>query len=695
MSERASLLPTSVLAEAVMSVADAAGAPSLASAARAASDETAVLEAIAKTVTDEARLPLLRAGLFDAVVDHASGGFLALKQTGDALVVRCPYDADEILGEGHAYVAHRNIAVIEAWDGRDDLADAPDQTAGRIVRASPGVHELALNGSHSTAAMLCGLMQDVAASPWLGSLDFGSCQLSLDGSTALSRSLGPEGGAMSLVLSNCRLCAEGFVILATAAAESEVFERLHLSSCGLGPSAGSALGGLLAATMSLTELDIAHIALGDEGVVSLARGLAHNASLSSLSVRGVGLREGGASALSRALASNSALQRLEAGWDGPGGPVVTSLSERIGSWPGLRELVLSGPIRSGDCAAPLGEALRRNTRLERLQLSTWAAGGEGLEALASVLGSPGTAMARLDVGVVSHPKGCAEALMAAGRDFRAGAGLRLHVPSGTDAAHAVVAAGLPRCSGLRSLVLNGQPAAPDSVRRLGEALLLAPWLTELGLEVGELGAVPGGALARGIAASTGLTSLNLKWFEEDDAGCVFVVRAVASLPAMSSLRVVGPGVGDEGASTLGAALARWAGSLRELDLSSCGIRWAGVAALSAGLRSCAALQRLCLGSNEFGCAGAAAHAGALQGCPALTSLSCVACSIGGEGMGALLGAARALPDLSTIVASRNIAIREEDWLAALAACRRRDAARRRRCWLRRRRVVSWRQRLIG
>jgi len=677
------------LVEAVAAVADRAACPNLSAEVRAAApDEAAVLAAIASTVKDQSRMQLLGAGLFDAVVDHASGGFGALSQTGEALVVRTAAQAHHLVRRGLAAVTSPvHVARLdEPGDSRETPA-AVVRAAGRTARASPGLHELVLDCASVPLEGVAALLRDVAASPWLGSLELSGPTIDLDNAAALAASLRAGGGLTSLALRQTYLVPHVVAVIARAAADSDTLQRLELTSCCLGHAGAAALGGVLATARSLTHLRVADDGFGDAGVASLARGLSRNASLTELVLSRTGFDTEGASALGEALASNSTLQKLDLGRYELWPAAVRALCKSLECWRGLRELRLRGAMMDEESALALGASLRRATSLTRLSARCLAVGPAGAAKLASALAAEGGSLSDLSLSLRDNAEGCADAIMAEVRGAREGSTLRLQVSGTIGGSFAAVVDGLPFCPGLRGLSFTHQSGTISAMRRIGEAMVRAPWLTELGLFGVTLGAKGGADLARGIAASTGLTRLSLVKCGMGRRGCGLAVAALEAVPSMRCLVISEDDLGDAGAASLGHLLPRWHQSLTELGLTKAGIGEEGMAGLAEGLGRCKGLTRLSVGLNSVGPEGVRALACAVVGCPSLSELDCRGLGTRRyEELSPLVGAVAALPALTAVHCGGGVS----QTVAAIAACHRRDASRRRQRWRGRFEIVAWR-----
>ena len=666
-----------------MAIAARAGHDEVAEAVRsAAPDEAAVFAAIARTVTGESRTDLLEEGLFNAVVDHASAGVGALKHTGQALVVMTSEEATTMLQRRRAFVAGASVSRLEAKAG---FGGGVAGAMGRALSASPGVHELLLDGGADDEADVGSMLRHVLVSPWLACLELRACALDDGAARWLASALRAGGGLTSLAMDRCEIDAEGASAIVRAAGESDVLERLEMTGVHVIPDGGDALGGMLAATRSLTSAKLSGSGAEAGWVVGLARGLAANASLTELVLGGAWPGAEGAAALSEALTVNSTLHALEVGLAEEEAPLLC-LCGRLAGWRGLRRLRLVGSVRGDSGGLALGGALQRNTCLTKVELRLSGAGADGAASIAAALGSKGGALSDLSIGLCNGAPTCAEALMAAMRGAREGAVLRLPGNELRAEDGAAVAAGLPSCLGLRGLSLNGARMPLGCEGALGEAMVRAPWLTELALQSMPMADAGVEALARGIAACTGLTSLQIDSCVHGAVWVERVVSALERLPALERLRLSGHDMSTS-AARLGHILPRWRDSLTELDLNACLIDAAGMADLAAGVAACSRLQRLDVSQNPLGDGGATALAGAVSGLSRLTALGRSGCEEGHRGVVALAEALHRLPRLREV--DRGPCC-QTDAAWEVAACRRRHEDRRRRRWLARRRLVLWR-----
>lgn len=148
------------------------------------------------------------------------------------------------------------------------------------------------------------------------------------------------------------------------------------------------------------------------------------------------------------------------------------------------------------------------------------------------------------------------------------------------------------------------------------------------------------ALARGIAASTSLRTLNLERKGISAAGCAALAAALAGSggSALAELLIGQNGLGPEGLAALlsGSSLA----GLQQLDLSACGLEGAaGLEPLAAALQEgrLPALTSLRLDGNALGASGAATLAAGLGSAAAgeLNALHLQRCGLDGEAVGAL------------------------------------------------------------
>jgi len=607
------------LAEAVAAVADIAEAAELAAAVRAAADDESVLAAIAGSVTDANRLPLLRAGLFDAVVYHASAGFRALERTGEALAVRHYGEAYGLLVRGRACQTPPQVTTLDFGAHGSSASSA----AARAARSSPGVHHLSISGGSGPASATARALLDVGASPWLGRLVLRHVTVDAAGAKALLSA----GGLMGLRMDTCVLGPGMMSSLAAAVVESVVLERLELTDCATAPRADE---------RDAQGADASRGLRGDD-IAALASGLGRSASLTECVLRGVRLNAKGAAAISAALETNPTMRTLEIGATELPPSAVAALAERLPLWRGLRSLSIEGASLGEEAALLLGEALQRSTSLTEASLVYDDPGTTGAASLAAALASPGGSLRVLDLNLRCDTPEHVKAVMSEGPRFREGSVLRMG-RSRVGGQLAVVAEALPRCPGLRGLLLSDGGDSPRDLVAFGEAMERAPWLTELGLRL-ILTPDRSEALARGIAASTGLTSLDLGQCGVDEKCCALVLPALEHAPSVRRLLLPSAGLRDAGAAMLGALLPRWGHSLTALNVTQCGIGPVGMAALAKGLGECSALRSLAFSGNPIEDDGMVALAEAVRGCPSLTRLTCLFCTGGARGVGVMLDAA--------------------------------------------------------
>ena len=208
------------------------------------------------------------------------------------------------------------------------------------------------------------------------------------GLMALGESLKRNRGLNTLNISYCCIDDQGMKSLASALEMNGSLEELDLRGNYAVTSIGlMALGESLKRNKGLKTLNISYCCIDDQGMKSLASALETNGSLEELDLsRNVAITGIGHMALGESLKRNRGLKTLNISFcciDDQGMKSLASALEMNGS---LEELTLSGSRAvTGIGVMALGESLKRNRGLKRLNISHCDIGDLGVKTLASAL----------------------------------------------------------------------------------------------------------------------------------------------------------------------------------------------------------------------------------------------------------------------------------------------------------------------
>jgi len=205
-----------------------------------------------------------------------------------------------------------------------------------------------------------------------------------------------------------------------------------------------------------------------------------------------------------------------------------------------------------------------------------------------------------------------------------------------------VCASLP---GPLKLVVSGLDAARAASQ-------LPARVTALRLEDCELDLQCVTALCDALRTNATLTTLHLLGVGVGEAGAAALGNALRTNKTLKELYIGADNISDGGAAALGEAL-RTNTTLTELNLGVNGIGATGAASLAQELRMNATLTALHLGGNRFGAAGAASFGEALQANATLTLLSLADNGIGDAGAAALGEALRTNTTLAVLFLANN------------------------------------------
>ena len=199
-----------------------------------------------------------------------------------------------------------------------------------------------------------------------------------------------------------------------------------------------------------------------------------------------------------------------------------------------------------------------------------------------------------------------------------------------------LAQALAHHTSLTFLRLDGCNVNARGLRDIAEALSTIKTLDTLELSKMRLGDIGAEIMANALA-STSLRNLQLS-----DCGVgVLGSRAISNVfetnTCLEIINLSKNKIGNPGATALAQALASNS-SLVEIHLRDCGIGATGSRALADALETNACLETLNLGENKIGDAGATALAHALASTTSLKTLYLDACGIGDHGMSALVEA---------------------------------------------------------
>ena len=241
------------------------------------------------------------------------------------------------------------------------------------------------------------------------------------GLMALGESLKRNRGLKTLNISYCCIDDHGMKSLASALEMNGSLEELDLRGNYAVTSIGlMALGESLKRNKGLKTLNISYCCIDDQGMKSLASALEMNGSLEELDLsRNVAITGIGHMALGESLKRNRGLKTLNISYcciDDQGMKSLASSLEMNGS---LEKLALSGSRAvTGIGLIALGESLKRNRGLKRLNISHCDIDDQGMMSLASAL-ETNSSLAVLDLS-----DNTGKGLMSLGESLRRNRGLK-------------------------------------------------------------------------------------------------------------------------------------------------------------------------------------------------------------------------------------------------------------------------------
>ena len=202
------------------------------------------------------------------------------------------------------------------------------------------------------------------------------------GLMALGESLKRNRGLKTLNISCCGIDDQGMKSLASALEMNGSLEELNLSGNRAVTDIGlMALGESLKRNRALKRLDVSHCGIDDQGVLEMNGPLEEMNLSGNRAVTDIGLM-----ALGESLKRNRALKRLDVSHCGIGDQGVKSLASVLEMNGSLEEMNLSGNRAVTDIGLmTLGESLKRNRALKRLDVSHCGIGDRGMMSLASAL----------------------------------------------------------------------------------------------------------------------------------------------------------------------------------------------------------------------------------------------------------------------------------------------------------------------
>ncbi|KAF9176831.1 hypothetical protein BGZ50_009617 [Haplosporangium sp. Z 11] len=365
--------------------------------------------------------------------------------------------------------------------------------------------------------------------------------------------------------------------------------------------------------------------------------------------RSIGGKEFGV--LAEALKTNSTLTTLDLSSNSIGDNGAQALSEAIKTNSTLITLKLWNNKIGDNGAQALSEALKANSTLATLDLISNSIGEDGAQTLSEALKTNST-LATLDLTSNSIGDNGAQALSEALKTNSTLTTLDLTSNSiGDNGAQALFEA-LKSNSTLITLKLRGNKIEYEGVLLLILARKINSALTTLDLtsnSIEEDGAL---ALSAALKAISTLTTLDLRRNSIGDNGAQVLSEALKANSTLTTLYLTNNSIGDNGAQALSEAL-KAISTLTTLDLTSNSIGDNGAQVLSEALKTNLTLTTLHLTSNSIGDNGAQALFEALKANSTLTTLELGCNSIGDNGAQALSEALKANSTLTTLDLTNN------------------------------------------
>ena len=308
--------------------------------------------------------------------------------------------------------------------------------------------------------------------------------------------------------------------------------------------------------------------------------------------------------------------------------------------------LVSFPHSSEQSFSTLCLALRVNTSLTSLHLSTNHIGDKGASSLSEALrvNTSLTYLCLLWYGIgKERPSSLSEAL----RVNISLTSLSLIKYCINDEGASSLSEVLRVNTSLTSLHLFANHIGDKGASSLSEALRVNTSLTSLHLSANHIGDKGASSLSEALRVNTSLTSLHLSANHIGDKGASSLSEALRVNTSLTSLDLSRNPIGAEGARSLSGAL-RVNTSLTSLDLSRNPIGAEGARSLSGALRVNTSLTSLHLGENSIGAEGASSLSEALRVNTSLTSLDLTFNSIGDEGASSLSEALRVNTSLTSL-----------------------------------------------
>jgi Ran GTPase-activating protein (RanGAP) involved in mRNA processing and transport len=360
-------------------------------------------------------------------------------------------------------------------------------------------------------------------------------------------------------------------------------EHLNLFTEGLqlGRVGAHALSQHCAATPRLSFLELRGSSLGHQGALHLAKGLDGHPSLTHLGLARNGLDTAAVVALCHALRL-APLRHLDLEWNSVDNAAAAAVATLLAVDDcSLRTLTLERNDLRAAGAVSLADALRTNTSLVNLNLGFNRVGNSGASALANVLAKYNHTLLTLNLSTNDVAQEGGRAL----------------------------AACLCANKTLRNLNLQGNQCAAALFERR-EALVLSDNFRELNMHANKI-ATPavGDDIGHALQGSLHLAALSFAATAAGDATMAAILSGISFMPAIAVL-----------------------------DLSHCGLGSTCMPLLSDILGACPALHTLLIDRNPIGVQGAQIIATGLKSAAALTCLGIAECGVKSAGMDALTAA---------------------------------------------------------
>ena len=390
------------------------------------------------------------------------------------------------------------------------------------------------------------------------------------GLMALGESLKSNGALKTLNISYCDIDDQGMKSLASALEMNGSLEELDLSENDAVTGIGlTALGESLKRNRGLKTLDISYCSIDDQGMKSIASALEMNGSLEELdlsrnhAVTGVGLM-----ALGESLKRNRGLKSLnisDCGIDDQGVKSIASALEMNGS---LEELDLSRNRAVTDIGLmALGESLRRNRGLKTLYISHCGIDDQGMKSLASALEMNGS-LEELDLRGNQVITGVG--LMALGESLKRNRGLKkldISYCGIDDQGMKSIASALEMNGSLEELNLSGNRAVTGvGFMALGESLKSNGDLKTLNISHCDIDDQGMKSIASALEMNGSLEELNLSGNRAvTGVGFMELGESLKRNRGLKTLNISLCSIDDQGMKSLASAL-DFNSSLEELNL---------------------------------------------------------------------------------------------------------------------------------